>query len=115
MIDLDRAVFYFGVAAVVAVATFNHVHAHAAQPQAAPVALSGAALSDAALSGALDNAAVDIPARARPLPAGYWTNPATSPLQGVGLGLIRAADPILHPGTAVRPESRDARADAFGL
>ncbi len=110
MIDLDRAVFYFGVAAVVAVATFNHVHAHAAQPQAAPVALS-----DAALSGALDNAAVDIPARARPLPAGYWTNPATSPLQGVGLGLIRAADPILHPGTAVRPESRDARADAFGL
>ncbi len=34
MIDLDRAVLYFGIAAVVAVATFNNVHANAAQPTA---------------------------------------------------------------------------------
>lgn len=47
MIDLDRAVLYFGIAAVLAVATFNHVHANAAQPPSHPVeraaSLNGAA------------------------------------------------------------------------
>lgn len=80
MIDLDRAVLYFGIAAVMAVTTFNLVHAHAAQPPATP----------GLLSDALDDAAAQRPAPAPALPQGYWTNPATSPLQGVGQGLVGA-------------------------
>ena len=105
MIDLDRAVLYFGIAAVMAVATFNHVHAHAAQPQATP----------AVLSGALDNAAVEMPSREQPLPRGYWTAPATSPLQGVGLGLVRAAEPLAHPGHAIPPSVARLPVEAVGF
>lgn len=54
MIDFDRAVLYVGIAAVLGVATFNHMHAKAAQPLSAPVELSGA----------LSNAAVAEPSRA---------------------------------------------------
>ena len=43
MIDLDRAVLYFGIAAVVAVATFNHVHANAVLPTAVAFAEAGRA------------------------------------------------------------------------
>ena len=58
MIDLDRVVLYIGIAAVLAVATFNHMHANAAQlpshvieragpsNDAAPEPMAGAAAVD---------------------------------------------------------------------
>lgn len=93
MIDFDRLVLYVGIASVLAVATFNHLHAHAAQPEPAPVERSER----------LAGPAGEAPSAGAKLPAAYWTDPATSPLQGVGLGLLRAADPLMHQGDVVVP------------
>ena len=64
MIDLDKAVLYFGIAAVVAAATFNNVYAHAAQPQAVPAVVSGVLGNGAAAARSLDDEAGLSPARA---------------------------------------------------
>lgn len=80
MIISGNAVLVFGVLSVFGAATHNHLRAHAAEAPAAVVVTTAVV--------------VEAPAQ---VPPRYWTNPATSPLQGVGMGLDRpTAGPITH-------------------
>lgn len=80
MIISGNAVLVFGVLSVFGAATHNHLRAHAAEAPAA-VAMTKAVV-------------VEVQAQ---VPPRYWTNSATSPLQGVGMGLDRpTAGPIRH-------------------
>ena len=89
MIDFDRMVLLSGLVLVVAVATFNNVQASAPQPGRKP--------TPAAPAGVLLNRAEGPMAEPKPtLPAGYWTAPETSPLQGIGATLTPAA-PLSYP------------------
>jgi len=78
MIISGNAVLLLGVLSVFGAATHNHLRAHAAEVPA-PIVTTKAAVVQAQV------------------PPCYWTNPATSPLQGVGMGLSRpTAGPIQH-------------------
>jgi hypothetical protein len=80
MIVSGNAVLLLGVLSVFGAATHNHLRAHAAEVPAAAVTTE----------------AVVVQTQVQ-VPPCYWTNPATSPLQGVGKGLDRpTAGPIPH-------------------
>lgn len=95
MIISGNAVLLLGVLSVFGAATHNHLRVHAAEVPAA----------------VLTAKTVVVQTQVQ-VPPGYWTDPATSPLQGVGMGLDRpTAGPILN---LVPAELSIARLDGLG-
>ena len=80
IMDIDRAVLCVGIAAVLAVAAFNHAYANATQPETIQMESPNV---------------LNVAARTEPAPQhADWTE--TTPLRGMGGGRMRMAEPILH-------------------
>ena len=93
MIISGNAVLLLGVLSVFGAATHNHLRVHAAEVPAAVLTAKTVVVQTQ-------------------VPPCYWTDPATSPLQGVGMGLGRpTAGPILN---LVPAELSIARLDGLG-
>ena len=87
MIILGKAVLAFGIFSVFGAAVHNHslVGLQVAGFTIAPVRASAPVIEEAGLTIAVATAH---------LPRGYWSNPSTSPLQGIGLSVMQSAGPI---------------------
>ncbi len=98
MLVSGNAVLLLGVLSVFGAATHNHLRAHAAEVPAAAAVTSKAVVVQTEVQ----------------VPPCYWSNPATSPLQGVGRGLDRpTAGPILHVAPAEPISVRFEQVTAF--
>ena len=100
MLIVGKAVLAFGIFSVFGAAVHNH---NRVGPEVADISTAAAQ----APAPAIEEAGLIIVApTAAGLPRGYWSNPATSPLQGSGLPVTQSRGPIAQLTIAWHVETR---------
>jgi hypothetical protein len=100
MLIMGKAVLAFGIFSVFGAAVQNHSQVGA---QVEDVLTAAVQATAPAIRAAGPVIAAPTPAE---LPRGYWSNPATSPLQGIGMPAMQPAGPIRHVSIAWHIETR---------
>jgi hypothetical protein len=110
MFIIGKAVLAFGIFSVFGAAVHNH---NQAAPQVANVSSVAARATTPALQ---ETDLIVVASTATGLPRGYWSNPATSPLQGIGMPMKQTSGPIRHLSVTWQGETRfELSSDWFQL
>ena len=99
MLIMGKAVLAFGIFSVFGAAVHNH-------SQAGTLVAGFSTAAVQANAPAIEEAGLIIAAAANGLPRGYWSNPGTSPLQGIAMPVMQSAGPIRQLNIAWHVDAR---------
>jgi hypothetical protein len=99
MLIMGKAVLAFGIFSVFGAAVHNH-------SQAGTLVVNFSAAAAQASGPTIEEAGLIIAATSNGLSRGYWSNPGTSPLQGISMPVMQSAGPIRQLNVAWHVDAR---------